>query len=229
MFSRHVLLVTMLGAAVALPYFMSSEFRFGGKKAEKAGQAEEHRTADLHEAAAGLPQVSIGHEAAADRRRPASATQLSQPVSTATARGSVTSADLNQVMDFAVTPAWVLTQWPRVSASLAELDLQGYRVPLVTGTREDDLAGSLTYYFDQQQHVARITFTGTTGDPRRLIGLVTARFGFRADTSDDPAVVVYDVKWNNKPHSELRIRPVSIVRANEPRSRYQVELSVRRF
>lgn len=227
MFSRHVFLATMLAAAVALPYFMSSDFRSGGKKAAQAESSDEHEAGSAHDALS--PYASIGHEPTLDHADQGAAAQHLAAPSTATARGSVTSADLDQVMNFGVTPAWVLTQWPRVSASLAQLDFQGYRVPLVTGTREDDLAGSLTYYFDQQQRVARITFSGTTGDPRRLITLVTARFGFRPDSSEDPAVVVYDVKWNNKPQSELRIRPVQIVRANEPRSRYQVELSIRRF
>jgi hypothetical protein len=142
---------------------------------------------------------------------------------------AIPTIDLNTVMNFTVTPAWVLQQWPRVSASLAELDFHGYRVPLVTGTREDDLAGSLTYYFDRDQRVARITFYGSTGDPRKLITLVTGRYGFVQDATDDPAVVVFDVKWNKKPYSILRLRPVKIVRANDPRARYDVELSIQRY
>ena len=45
--------------------------------------------------------------------------------------------DLGEVLQFDGTPAWVMTRWPRVTAGLAELDLQGYRVPLVTGTAQD--------------------------------------------------------------------------------------------
>lgn len=227
MFKRHVSMVAMLSAATSLPYFMSSEFQTGSAKSESAKGAAEHGQDGSAENLARPPYASIGLGANHDDG--AAAPWRDTPLAPTTARASVTSADLGQVLNFAVTPAWVLTQWPRVSASLAELDLQGYRVPLVTGTGEDDLAGSLTYYFDREQRVAWITFSGSTGDPRRLIGLVTARFGFRRDASDDPAVVVYCVKWNNKPRSELRIRPVQIVRANEPRSRYQVELSIRKF
>ena len=67
------------------------------------------------------------------------------------------------------TSAWVLARWPRVSTRLANLDLQGYRVPLVSGTADGDLAGSLTYYFNSQQRVQRITFIGSTGDARPLV------------------------------------------------------------
>ena len=58
---------------------------------------------------------------------------------------------LEEVLRFDVTTAWVLSKWPRVSANLAELDMQGYRVPLVTGTGDADVAGSLTYYFNAKQ------------------------------------------------------------------------------
>ena len=64
---------------------------------------------------------------------------------------------LAEVLRFDVTVAWVMQRWPRVSTGLPYLQLQGYRVPLVTGTTVADLAGSLTYYFNAQQQVQRIT------------------------------------------------------------------------
>ena len=51
----------------------------------------------------------------------------------------------------------------------AELDLQGYRVAYVSGTAETDIAGSLSYYFDNTHRLRRIAFNGTTGDARRLV------------------------------------------------------------
>ncbi len=137
--------------------------------------------------------------------------------------------DLAQVLSFEVTPAWVLSQWPRVSTSLAEIDLQGYRVALVSGTQIDDLAGSLTYYFDRDQRVTRITFRGATGDPRKLIAIAAGRYGFTQQVAQEPGELLYDVRWNNRPQSELRIRPMKIVRAEDPRSRYSVDLLIQRF
>jgi hypothetical protein len=136
--------------------------------------------------------------------------------------------DLNEVLRFDGTPGWVLARWPRVTAGLAELDLQGYRVALVTGTGEEDLAGSLTYYFDKDQRVKFITFKGTTGNPRKLIALVTSRYSLKQQPTDDPSLALYQMKWNGKPQSELRIRTAHVVRADQPHSRYQVELAMKR-
>ncbi|HEV3137100.1 MAG TPA: DUF6690 family protein [Pirellulales bacterium] len=136
--------------------------------------------------------------------------------------------DLGEVLQFEGTPAWVMTRWPRVTAGLAELDLQGYRVPLVTGTAEDDLAGSLTYYFDKNQHIEFINFHGTTGDPRKLIALVTSRYKFLRQTTEDPSLHLYQVKWNGKALSELRVRPARVVRADQPHARYEVDLAMKR-
>ncbi len=233
MVSRHLYMLMMLGAAGGLPYVVSSQLGSNSAEhTESADTAAPHAESASTHASPALPlavtetppSVSAQQASTAAHKAPASPSALSPAP-----RPRSQSADLGQFINFAVTPAWVLAQWPRVSASLAEIDLQGYRVALVTGTQEDDLAGSLTYYFDHQQQVARITFSGSTGDPRKLISLVTGRFGFAHDATDDPAAVVYAVKWNKKSHSELRIRPVKIVRANDPRNRYDVDLSIRRF
>jgi hypothetical protein len=221
MITRPLFLTMMLGAAVAFPYVMSTGF--GGRP---KGRETETVTASLgnasRPAAFGGPAVAP----IADPRGQAGAT----PASTADSVGSpAPGMNLEQVINFNVTPAWIMSQWPRVSASLSELDFQGYRVALVSGVRPDDLAGSLTYYFDSSQHATRICFQGTTGDPRRLVRLVTAQFGMGQIASDDPGVVAYAVKWNNRPRSELRIRTASIVRASQSRASYEVELTLRRF
>jgi len=150
------------------------------------------------------------------------------PVSSNAIEGAATT-DLGEVIQFDGSPAWVMSRWPRVSAGLAQLDLQGYRVPLVTGTGVDDLAGSLTYYFDKEERVGFITFHGSTGDPSKLIALVTSRYSFQKQTTNDPSLGLYQAKqWNGKPLSELRIRPARVVRADQPRSRFEVDLAMRR-
>jgi hypothetical protein len=138
------------------------------------------------------------------------------------------ATDLKEVLHFDGTPAWVMSRWPRVSSGLATLDLQGYRVPLVTGTAQDDLAGSLTYYFDKEQRVKFISFQGATGDPRKLIAMVTEKYGFKPEQTNDPGLSLFMVKWNGKPVSELRIRPARLVRADQPHSRYEIYLAMRR-
>lgn len=126
------------------------------------------------------------------------------------------------------TTGWVLAHWPRVSAGLAELDMQGYRVPLVSGGQPDDLAGSLTYYFNKRQRVQRITFFGSTGDARRLVALVALRLGFVREIAADPSLFLYRVRENRKVISELRIKPSSVVRSDSPYTRFDVALLIER-
>ena len=75
---------------------------------------------------------------------------------------------LAEVLRFDVTVEWVMQRWPRVTTGLPQLQLQGYRVPLVTGTSLSDVAGSLTYYFNARQQVQRITLRGTDRRSQRL-------------------------------------------------------------
>ena len=72
--------------------------------------------------------------------------------------------------------------------------MQGYRVPLVTGTTDADVAGSLTYYFNQKQRVERITFFGTTGDTPRLVAFLESQYGFKREKTAEPNLYVYQVK-----------------------------------
>ncbi|MHC4403587.1 MAG: DUF6690 family protein, partial [Planctomycetota bacterium] len=101
--------------------------------------------------------------------------------------------DLGEVFRFDVTPDWIVYNWPRVSSGLAHLPLQGYRVPLVSGTSQDDVAGSLTYYFNAQQRLQRITLHGTTGSTLKLAHLMKVRFGFVRRLTNDPGVFLYEV------------------------------------
>jgi hypothetical protein len=136
--------------------------------------------------------------------------------------------DLADVLRFNLTPGDVMSRWPRVSTRLAKLDLLGYRVPLMSGPREDDLAGSLTYYFTDDQRLQRIVFLGTTGDARRIVDLVTQRFHFERNLMGDPSLYLYQVKSGKKAVSELRIRPANVIEANKPYERFEVSLWIER-
>jgi hypothetical protein len=136
--------------------------------------------------------------------------------------------DFAEVFRMDISPEWVYQRWSRKSTALADLDRYGVRVPLVTGTLIDDLAGSLTYYFDAQGRVEHISFYGRTGDPRRLIDLVTRVYAFRPQSPDMPGEQLFQVRWNNKPTNELRIRPTGVLWANSPHASYLVELELAR-
>jgi hypothetical protein len=84
--------------------------------------------------------------------------------------------DFNEILNFEITPEWVRRRWKRVSTTPTDVQFSGMRIPLVTGTNTWDLQGSLTYYFDKNQRLQRITFRGWTGDPQKLVQVLTGKF-----------------------------------------------------
>ncbi len=166
-------------------------------------------------------------EGAPDAKITANIAGPGSPDTTAARRTSVRVQDASSVFDFQITPEWIVAHWPAVSTGLAQLQLEGYRVPLVTGTAQHDLAGSLTYYFNAEQKLQQITFVGTTGDPRPLIGLLVTRFHLTRRLVNDPGLVVYEaVHSNNQPASSLQIRLAPLAQPNDAYRCYNVELSL---
>lgn len=143
----------------------------------------------------------------------------------------VPTADFAEVFRFDIRPDYLVERWPRVTAATAGLQLQGYRVPLVTGTREDDLAGAVTYYFNPRQEVQRITFRGTTGNANRLIQYLAVQFGFGHRATNDPGLFLYVVPEEGSRggvKSYLWIRPQRVLRAAEPHARFELDLVIER-
>jgi hypothetical protein len=143
--------------------------------------------------------------------------------------GVIPLPSLAEVLRLDVSVDWVLQRWPRVTTGLPQLQLQGYRVPLLSGTRVSDVAGSLTYYFNARQQVQRITLRGTTGDPRELATLLASRYGFTRRLTNDPGVVLFEaVDSSNRPVGSLKIRSAPVVSVSQPYSRFQVDLLIER-
>ena len=132
---------------------------------------------------------------------------------------------LSEVLRFDVTVEWILRRWPRVTTGLPYMQLQGYRVPLVTGTGLADVAGSLTYYFNARQQVQRITLRGTTGDPSVLASILASRHQFTRRLTNDPGVIVYEaVDSSNRSAGSLQIRSAKVITANQPHLRFEIDL-----
>lgn len=134
--------------------------------------------------------------------------------------------DFQEIFRLDVQPEHILHRWPRVTTTLAENDLQGLRVPLVTGPNVDDLTGSLTYYFDKQRVCQRLSFQGTTGDPRRLVMLTTMLYELQAVPSLNAGLFV-KVK-SNKPESLLQIDYAPVVKATNPHQTAALMLELNR-
>ncbi len=137
--------------------------------------------------------------------------------------------DLGEVFRFDISTGWIMQRWTRVSTGMSQLQLQGYRVSLVTGTARDDLAGSLTYYFNPTQQAQTITFSGTTGNATKLIRFLSKRYGFTRRIANDAGLFIYEVPASDdKVQSVLKVRTTGILKANEPLRRFDVNLVLQR-
>ncbi|MBS0265326.1 MAG: hypothetical protein JSS02_25555 [Planctomycetes bacterium] len=114
-------------------------------------------------------------------------------------------SDFGKIFRFDLTPQVIQQRWTRVSTSLSDEQWQGYRVPLVTGTADNDLAGSLTYYFDHQSKLRRITFLGTTGNPKRFVTYMAKYYGFQQVSGKSEKTQVYRVQSRFK--GEINVTP----------------------
>lgn len=131
---------------------------------------------------------------------------------------------LPRIFRFDLTPNAVLATWPSVTTTVADLRWQGMRVPLATGAAEQDVAGSLTYYFDQEHRVRRITFHGQTGNPTALARVCRDYFEMQPEPSLSPMLLTR--RWNGGLQSVLLVRPAAVLRSDQPHTRYEILLEL---
>ena len=216
MFNKVMLSAMGLMVAVTGPiaYFSASDFIRRGRTATTAPATQ----------GAAIP-AATSTSGAATPGQTQSATALAAATTGTSSLEGLPVRSLDEVFQFGVTPEWIMRRWPRVSTGLAQLQLQGYRVPLVTGTAETDLAGSLTYYFNSQQKLEQIAFRGSTGDARNLVGLLSGRYHLTRRLTNDPSLAFYEsVNSEGRPASALKIQAAAIIKANQPRERFDVQL-----
>ncbi|TWT73254.1 DUF6690 family protein [Allorhodopirellula solitaria] len=132
--------------------------------------------------------------------------------------------DIRQALRFDLTPSMILGRFSRVSTVLADLQLEGLRVPVVTGTRADDLAGTLTYYFDHSGAIQRINLHGFTGETDRIVATLTNHYGLQTEQTLDAGV--YTKRWNGIPVHLLRITHAPVVFSDAVHQKYTVFLEL---
>ncbi|HIF31922.1 MAG TPA: hypothetical protein EYG57_16160 [Planctomycetes bacterium] len=131
---------------------------------------------------------------------------------------------LEDVVRFDRSPNWVTQTWSRVTTVLAEVELEGLRVPLVTGTKLTDFAGSATYYFDRQHRVQRIVLEGSCGDTGMFEQF--AEGPLKLKKRPTLAAGLYTHSWNGTVKSALKLSHAPVVRSNSPFTRYAVYMEV---
>jgi hypothetical protein len=203
MFSRPMLFFGVLLASVVVPYVVLND-----QLAETAG-AQWQRLTSL----TGAP----ADDGENDEPRMDSAKVASTP-----ARGPV----IEEAFRFDISPQWVSQRWQRVSMVHGGIDQLGMRVAWVSGTRHDDVAGSLTYYFDPHHQLQRITFSGLAAEPRRLLDAVIPAHALRSLPTTEAA---HYVAGNpEQPTSEVVVKHLRVIEADPGSPRVEVSIDLRR-
>ncbi|MFC1757341.1 DUF6690 family protein [Planctomycetota bacterium] len=117
-----------------------------------------------------------------------------------------------EVLRFDISPSFVAQRWPRVSTNLPDLNYHGMRVPVLTGTRPEDLHGSASYFFNRSHQLVRIGLHGYTDDPEPVIQFVTSTYRLREYAATGQRLFL--AYYKGQPLSMLRIRRAELGKDN---------------
>lgn len=218
MSSRPLMIATLIGASVGVPYVMShsSTNQNGANNASPPAMN------------ASLPGEIALKPPALAQRLPAPGQNPGSPAyaNPAPVQGARFTS-VNQVLRFDVTKEWVYRSWDRKSTGPTDVGLFSVRVPLAMSSPMTGLAGSLTYFFNSQGQVEHISFRGRTGDTTQLVQLLTRYYQFQRVESPT-GEQVYQVRSGDQVQSELRTRPEAVLWSNSPNQSIAVELEFAR-
>ncbi len=132
-------------------------------------------------------------------------------------------SSFNRIFQCGAPRSWVQRTYDDASRTMDQ-QREGLRVTLVTGDKLEDLAGSLTYWFDRQGRVERITFQGVTGNPAKLVSFAHRSQKMVARGCERDAIFVRDGK--NGPLHLLHISRLPFVNVQTQYGRYEVTLEL---
>jgi hypothetical protein len=210
MFNRGMLFVIVLVAAVVVPYVVMDD------GLSKTAKGEWQRYFGKGDAAAGGASAGLGG-------------WFSTPPATLASvepGPELPPVALEEALRLDISPVWVTSRWSRVSTVLGETDQMGLRVALVTGTEPQDVAGSLTYYFDTRHQLQRITFTGLTGDESRIITHLMNRFGLKPQPTI--AAGLYQAPAGPNKMSQAQVNHLPVVRSAAVNTRVELLVDLHR-
>jgi hypothetical protein len=208
MFNRGTLFVLVLGAAIVVPYVLFDE------GLSKTAKTEWSRYFGSGETA----QPASGNVAGWFQSGP-------QPLPIDPGP-KLPTVSIEEAIRLDISPVWVTSHWSRVSTVLGNTDEMGLRVVLVTGTQPTDVAGSLTYYFDQRHQLQRITFTGLTGDESRIITHLMKSFNLRPQPTI--AAGLYQAPAGPGKVSQAQVNHLPVVRNTATNARVELAIELLR-
>ena len=128
------------------------------------------------------------------------------------------------LLRFDLTPNWVMKTWNLVTSDLPNTSLTGMRVPIVTGTEPTDVAGSLTYYFNKNQRLERVTLHGYCADPSSVLALAQQRFALRQYASQ--GTPIYLAYFGDQPISIMRVEAMPKKDEGSSSRQYEIDLEL---
>lgn len=222
MISRTLAMPALLAASVAVPYVATNAPEWAENSSKPAA---------VSPAGSATPATDLASGAATNSPSPgtpAVANHLGGPPTATLSMPHVPPGTyaLAEVLRFDITKDWVYQRWDRKSTALADLELFGVRVPLVSGTQVHDIAGSLTYFFGADGRAKRISFRGRTGDTTQLAMLLHQRFGLQAVPSVIAGQQLLQLRQGNDVISEMRTQTAPILWSNSPHESFSVEFEL---
>jgi len=225
MISRTLAMPTLLAASVAVPYVATNAPEWTEQVRKSTAAAPAAPAAPAHQFAAASTHAANGNATQPAHAVPPHQAGAPIPPSHLQMAPDPTYS-LSEVLRFDITKDWVYQRWERKSTALADLDLFGVRVPLVTGKNVYDIAGSLTYFFGADGRVKRISFRGRTGDTTQLAMLLHQRFGLQAAPSVIAGQQLLQVRQGDDVISELRTQTAPVLWSNSPHESFSVEFEL---
>jgi hypothetical protein len=218
MASRSLIIATLVGASVGVPYLASKP----PSAKPVAGNPPAGSTYG-QPLSAPLPPLPVVSSSA-----PMGPPIPGSPMTAGRVALSGTQfTSIDQVLRFDVSKEWVYQNWDRKSTGPTDVGLFSVRVPLAMAPQLYALAGSLTYFFNAQGQVEHISFRGRTGDSSQLVQLLTSRYQFQRVASP-VGEQVYQEMYDGQVQSELRTHPESVLWLNSPNQSIAVELELAR-
>jgi hypothetical protein len=207
MFNRGILFIIVLGAAIVVPYVMFDD------GLSKTARSEWQRFMGPGDGSVPAQGGSLSWFQS----------QPQQPLPLDNGP-SLPPVSIEEALRLDVTPVWVTSRWTRVGTVVGDTDQMGLRVALVSGVQPNDVAGSLTYYFDQRHQLQKITFTGMTGDESRIITHLMNNFGLRP--APTLTAGLYQAQVGPNKMSTAHVNHLPVVRASATNARRELAIEL---
>ena len=139
--------------------------------------------------------------------------------------GGPPTAHPAEIFRFDVSPEWVTNHWARV-VQIPAGALRQFRAPVSTGTRPLDVQGSISYYFDSERNVQRITFRGTSIDPGPLTASLAHHYQLAPRNMLGGHLHV--AERSDQLHGAMWVHLASVVTTDARGRKYRIEVELNR-